>query len=174
MSVHVFHCFPLFPHIFFFLCWMVCPPFRDLVSSCLPLSRPSLSPCLSLFMSPFVGTALVVLSTASSVLLAVPQNMCGIHLLFGACGGVIHREARTQHFFDTEAFAHTHKKSLHTDAVFCTQRFYTQVLLRIEACSQRGAFTGEAGTFLYTQYLMRRCLSFGTQESLHADACAQN
>ena len=49
---------PFAPHVMLCLCWLVRPPFRDLVSSCLPLPCPSLSPSLSLFMFPFVGGGL--------------------------------------------------------------------------------------------------------------------
>ena len=85
------------------------------------------------------------------------------------------RSVQTEHLLYTEAFTHTkalhtHTKALHTR--LCTQSFYTQTLLRIEACSQSLQTEGLTQRGLYTEQLLhtdaftQRC----TEQLLHTDA----
>ena len=57
----------------------------------------------------------------------------------------------TGHLFYTEAFTHT--KALHTHTHLYTQSFYTQTLLRIEACSQSRVYTEQ---LLHTEAFTQR------------------
>ena len=81
----------------------------------------------------------------------------------------LHREASTQSIFQTQKHLHTkalhtHTQKLYTHTRLYTQSFYTQTLLRIEACSQSRVCTEQllhrerplhraAYTILYTQKL---------------------